>query len=93
LEEKEMALPTVERITNEYLYKNDQVIDNRLNENLISQKGTTISVDKKEFMKGPGRFIMAENFSLVSKIFTMEGASGITEPREKTFFANLGDGC
>ena len=87
-----MALPTVERITNEYLYKNDQVIDNRLDENLISQKGTTISVDKKEFMKGPGRFITAENFSLVSKIFTMEGASGITEPREKTFFANLGDG-
>ena len=88
-----MALPTVERITNEYLYKNDQVIDNRLDENLISQKGTTISVDKKEFMKGPGRFIMAENFSLVSKIFTMEGTYGITEPREKTFFANLGDGC
>ena len=88
-----MALPTVERITNEYLYKNDQVIDNRLDENLISQKGTTISVDKKEFMKGPGRFITAENFSLVSKIFTMEGASGITEPREKTFFANLVYGC
>lgn len=88
-----MALPTVERITNEYLYKNDQVIDNRLDENLISQKGTTISVDKKEFMKGPGRFIMAENFSLVSKIFTMEGACGINEPREKTFFANLGDVC
>lgn len=88
-----MALPTVERITNEYLYKNDQVIDNRLDENLISQKGTTISVDKKEFMKGPGRFITAENFSLVSKIFTMEGASGITEPREKTFFANLGYVC
>ena len=76
-----MALPTVERITNEYLYKNDQVIDNRLDENLISQKGTTISVDKKEFMKGPGRFITAENFSLVSKNFTMEGTSGITEPR------------
>ena len=44
-------------------------------------------------MKGPGRFIMAENFSLVSKIFTMEAASGITEPREKIFFANLGDVC
>lgn len=88
-----MALPTVERITNEYLYKNDQVIDNRLDENLISQKGTTISVDKKEFMKGPGRFITAENFSLVSKIFTMEGVSEITEPREKIFFANLGDVC
>ena len=43
-------------------------------------------------MKGPGRFITAADFSLVSKIFTMEGASGIIEPREKTFFANLGDG-
>ena len=49
-----MALPTVERITNEYLYKNDQVIDNRLDENLISQKGTIISVYKKQLMKGPG---------------------------------------
>ena len=44
-------------------------------------------------MKGPGRFITAENFSLVSKIFTMEGVSEITEPREKIFFANLGDVC
>ena len=88
-----MALPTAERVTNKYLYKNDQVIDNRLDDNLISQKGTIISVDKKEFMKGPGRFITAENFSLVSKIFTVEAASGITEPREKIFFANLGDGC
>ena len=44
-------------------------------------------------MKGPGRFITAEKFSLVPKIFTMEGASGIIEPRENTFFANLSDGC
>ena len=88
-----MALPTIERITNRYLYKQDDVINNRLDNEIISLKKSSIAVDKKEFMKGPGRFIMAENFSLVSKIFTMEGASGITEPREKTFFANLGDGC
>ena len=88
-----MTLPTVERITNRYLYKQDDVINNRLNDEIISLKKSSIAVDKKEFMKGPGRFIMAENFSLVSKIFTMEAASGITEPREKTFFANLGDVC
>ena len=88
-----MTLPTVERITNRYLYKQDEVIDNRLDDKIISRDEFSITVDKKEFMKGPGRFITAENFSLVSKIFTMEGASGITEPREKTFFANLGDGC
>ena len=88
-----MALPTVERITNRYLYKQDEVIDNGLDDKIISRDESSIAVDKKEFMKGPGRFITAENFSLVSKIFTMEGASGITEPREKIFFANLGDGC
>ena len=88
-----MTLPTIERITNRYLYKQDDVINNRLDDEIISLKKYSIAVDKKEFMKGPGRFIMAENFSLVSKIFTMEGASVITEPREKIFFANLGDGC
>ena len=88
-----MALPTAECITNKYLYKQDEVIDNRLDDKIISRDESSITVDKKEFMKGPGRFIMAENFSLVSKIFTMEGASGITKPREKTFFVNLGDGC
>ena len=88
-----MTLPTIERITNRYLYKQDEVIDNSLDDKIISRDESSIKVDKKDFMKGQGRFIMAENFSLVSKIFTMEGASGITEPREKTFFANLGDGC
>ena len=88
-----MTLPTIERITNRYLYKQDEVIDNRLDDKIISRDESSIAVDKKEFMKGPGRFITAENFSLVSKIFTMEGASGIIEPRENTFFANLSDGC
>ena len=88
-----MVLSTIEHITNRYLYKQDEVIDNRLDDKIISRKKSSITVDKKEFMKGPGRFITAENFSLVSKIFTMEGASGITEPREKTFFANLGYVC
>lgn len=88
-----MTLPTVESITNRYLYKQDDVINNRLDDKIISRDESSITVDKKEFMKGPGRFITAENFSLVSKIFTMEGASGITEPREKTFFANLGYVC
>ena len=88
-----MTLPTVESITNRYLYKQDEVIDNGLDDKIISRDESSITVDKKEFMKGPGRFITAENFSLVSKIFTVEAASGITEPREKILFANLGDGC
>ena len=88
-----MTLPTIEHITNRYLYKQDEVIDNRLDDKIISRDEFSITVDKKEFMNGPRRFITEADFSLVSKIFTMEGASGITEPREKTFFANLGDGC
>lgn len=76
-----MALPTIERITNRYLYKQDEIIDNRLDDKIISRDESSITVYKKEFMKGPGRFITAENFSLVSKNFTMEGTSGITEPR------------
>jgi len=91
LEEKEMALPTVERITNEYLYKNDQVIDNRLNENLISQKGTTISVDKKEFMKGPGRFVNASDFSIVSAFFTQKNDI-VAMNREEAILSNLAEG-
>lgn len=80
-----MTLPTVESITNRYLYKQDDVINNRLDDKIISRDESSIAVDKKEFMKGPGRFITAADFSLVSKIFTMEDASGITEPREKIF--------
>ena len=86
-----MALPTVERITNEYLYKNDQVIDNRLNENLISQKGTTISVDKKEFMKGPGRFVNASDFSIVSAFFTQKNDI-VAMNREEAILSNLAEG-
>ena len=89
-----MSLPTIESITNRYLYKQDEIVDNRLNERIIDGKsGKPIPVDKSEFMKGPGRFITAAGFSLISKFFIMEGTSGITEPREKIFFANLGDGC
>ena len=88
-----MGLPTIESITNRYLYKQDEIVDNRLNERIIDGKsGKPISVDKSEFMKGPGRFITAADFSLISKFFIMEGASGITEPREEAFFANLGEG-
>ena len=86
-----MALPTVERITNEYLYKNDQVIDNRLDENLISQKGTTISVDKKEFMKGPGRFVNASDFSIVSAFFTQKNDI-VAMNREEAILSNLAEG-
>ena len=86
-----MALPTAERITNKYLYKNDQVIDNRLDDNLISQKGTIISVDKKEFMKGPGRFVNASDFSIVSSFFTQKNDI-VAMNREEAILSNLPEG-
>jgi len=30
-----MSLPTIESITNRYLYKQDELVDNRLNERII----------------------------------------------------------
>ena len=38
-----MALPTVERITNRYLYKQDEVIDNRLDDKIISRDESSIT--------------------------------------------------
>ena len=32
-----MTLPTVESITNRYLYKQDEIVDNRLNERIIDR--------------------------------------------------------
>ena len=33
-----MGLPTIESITNRYLYKQDEIVDNRLNEIIIARK-------------------------------------------------------
>ena len=33
-----MSLPTIESITNRYLYKQDELVDNRLNERIIARK-------------------------------------------------------
>ena len=38
-----MALPTIERITNRYLYKQDEVIDNRLDDKIISRDESSIT--------------------------------------------------
>lgn len=32
-----MSLPTIESITNRYLYKQDELVDNRLNERIIDR--------------------------------------------------------
>ena len=32
-----MSLPTIESITNRYLYKQDEIVDNRLNERIIDR--------------------------------------------------------
>ena len=33
-----MSLPTIESITNRYLYKQDELVDNRLNERIIDRR-------------------------------------------------------
>ena len=42
-----MALPTAECITNKYLYKQDEVIDNRLDDKIISRDESSITVDNR----------------------------------------------
>ena len=83
-----MTLPTVERITNRYLYKQDEVIDNRLDDKIISRKKSSITVDKKEFMKGPGRFVNASDFSIVSAFFTQKNDI-VAMNREEAILSNL----
>ena len=45
-EKKEMALPTVESITNRYLYKQDELVDNRLNERIID---SSVHLDARKY--------------------------------------------
>ena len=40
-----MTLPTVERITNRYLYKQDDVINNRLDDKIISSVASRIILE------------------------------------------------
>ena len=86
-----MTLPTIERITNRYLYKQDEVIDNRLDDKIISRDESSIEVDKKEFMKGPGRFVNASDFSIVSAFFTQKNDI-VAMNREEAILSNLAEG-
>ncbi|WP_296028017.1 calcium-binding protein, partial [uncultured Aggregatibacter sp.] len=86
-----MALSTIEYITNRYLYKQDDVINNRLDDEIILLKKYSIAVDKKEFMKGPGRFVNASDFSIVSAFFTQKNDI-VAMNREEAILSNLAEG-
>ena len=38
-----MSLPTIESITNRYLYKQDEIVDNRLDERIIARKYNSLN--------------------------------------------------
>ena len=41
-----MSLPTIESITNRYLYKQDEIVDNRLNERIIDR---SVHLDTRKY--------------------------------------------
>ena len=41
-----MSLPTIESITNRYLYKQDQIVDNRLDERIIDR---SVHLDARKY--------------------------------------------
>lgn len=41
-----MSLPTIESITNRYLYKQDELVDNRLNERIID---SSVHLDARKY--------------------------------------------
>ena len=41
-----MSLPTIESITNRYLYKQDEIVDNRLNERIIAR---SVHLDARKY--------------------------------------------
>ena len=41
-----MGLPTIESITNRYLYKQDEIVDNRLNERMIDR---SVHLDARKY--------------------------------------------
>ena len=41
-----MSLPTIESITNRYLYKQDEIVDNRLNERIIDR---SVHLDARKY--------------------------------------------
>ena len=65
-----MTILTIKDITNLYLYKDRETPKDRLDDSLISKViSNPEEINKKEFMEGPGRFITASDFSIVSAFF------------------------
>ncbi|WP_043995111.1 calcium-binding protein [Actinobacillus pleuropneumoniae] len=76
-----MTKLTMQDVTNLYLYKTKTLPKDRLDDSLISEIGKgDDDIDRKEFMVGPGRFVTADNFSVVRDFFNA-GKSRIIAPQ------------
>ncbi|MDU8925717.1 hypothetical protein RYD26_12610, partial [Pasteurellaceae bacterium LIM206] len=68
-----MTSLTIQDVTNLYLYKEKTLPENRLDASLITKvinEEDNEKIDKKEFMSGPGRFVTADDFTVVKQFFT-----------------------
>lgn len=63
------TLPTMESITNLYLFGKETKPTSLLDVNLIRAKGKTIDVNVNEFMQGPGRFANVKDFEFIEAFF------------------------
>ncbi|WP_418145799.1 calcium-binding protein [Actinobacillus pleuropneumoniae] len=86
-----MTKLTMQDVTNLYLYKQRTLPTDRLDDSLISKTGKGENIDKKEFMAGPGRFVTADNFSVVKDFFTAKD-SLINLSLQTRILANLKPG-
>ncbi|QSZ39035.1 RTX toxin [Actinobacillus pleuropneumoniae] len=76
-----MTKLTMQDVTNLYLYKQRTLPTDRLDDSLITRVITkNEDIDRKGFMAGPGRFVTADNFSVVRDFFNA-GKSRIIAPQ------------
>jgi len=66
-----MSLPTIELMTNLYLYGQPTKPSNLVDDVLIRPKSETLpfNVDINEYMNGPGRFATLDKFNIVQAFF------------------------
>lgn len=65
-----MTKLTIQDVTNLYLYKEELLPRNRLDDSLISKTlSRNRKIDKKEFMLDVGRFVTANDFDIVRYFF------------------------
>ena len=74
-----IKLLTSEAVTRYYLYSQDAVPSNIVDDNLIRplDATTTIEVHKNEFMSTAGRFAIGSQFELIKRFFVSPQYSGV----------------